>query len=191
MDAPKITVKKVQSFRGRKGIGASADVYLDGVHVGYFLDEANGGEFDFTRVVHMDDKKKDALVKSLIKQLEDYAASLHPVDINADKKFGNKPLMIQPTAVSMMDDVINAELQKKEDAKFAKRMEKQSMKGILYGTKNKYSVWAWKIPLTQLIQTQAGRAVLQTRVNRVQLELKKGESILNAEYLKSLGITIP
>lgn len=193
MKAPIITVKKVSTFQGHDGIGVNADVYIDGVEVGHFYDEARGGEPEFSRTVHMDDKKKDALVKSLLKGLDAYAKSLKPVDLNADRSFGNKPLMVQPTAESLMDDVINAEIQKKEDAKFAKRLEKQSITSILYGTKDRYQGWSWKnTTLAQLVQTPSGKSALQTRVNIIKLELKKknGETILNSEYLKSLGVII-
>ena len=192
MKTPIITVKKVSTFQGHDGIGVNADVYIDGIHVGHFYDEARGGEPEFSRAIHMGDKKKDDLVRSLLKELDAYAKSLKPVDLNADRSFGNKPLMVQPTAESLMDDVINAEIGKKEDAKFTKKLEKQSLKGIVYGSKDRYRVWSWKnLTLAQLLQHPQGKSVLQTRVNIIKLELKKGESILNADYIKSLGITIP
>jgi len=60
------------------------------------------------------------LLSHYLKGLTRHAKSLKPVDLNADRFIvGNKPLMVQPTAESLMDDVINAEIQKKEDAKFA------------------------------------------------------------------------
>ena len=41
----KLTLKNIQSFEGRQGIGISANIYFEGKQCGTFLDEANGGEY--------------------------------------------------------------------------------------------------------------------------------------------------
>jgi hypothetical protein len=191
MKTPVITVKKVSTFQGHDGIGVNADVYIDGIYVGHFYDDAHGGGPEFTRAIYMDDKAKDNLVKSLLFDLDAYAKSLPSKDLNADKSMGQEPMMIQQDDISLMDDIINAELGKKEKAKFARQFEKHSLTGILYGTADHYGRVVFKTPLAQLVQNPSGKAALQTRVNITKLELKKGETILNKEYLKSLGITIP
>tara|TARA_Y100000361_G_C11108324_1_gene316122 strand:+ start:478 stop:1050 length:573 start_codon:yes stop_codon:yes gene_type:complete len=41
----KLKLKNIQTFTGRDGIGASANIYFEGKKCGTFLDEANGGEY--------------------------------------------------------------------------------------------------------------------------------------------------
>jgi hypothetical protein len=181
MQTPNITVKNVKTFQGHDGIGVNADVYVNGVFIGYAHDGAYGGELEFQR--HFDDKSRDKVI-GLIDLVEAYAKSLPEVDLNADRSFSDKPLMVQPTFESLIDDAINADIAKKEEAK----REKKKGRGIMYGVPNApvYNIITWKkknladVPI----------AVLQATVDNVKKRLTSGQVFLNADTLTSLGVKL-
>ena len=41
----RLTLKNIQTFEGRQGVGCSATIYFDNKKCGVFLDEARGGEY--------------------------------------------------------------------------------------------------------------------------------------------------
>jgi hypothetical protein len=81
-----------------------------------------------------------------------------------------------------IDDLVTAELEKKEK----KKMEKQMVNSIMWGKPkgHSYSQVKFKIPLAQVATNR-----LQEIVDKYKKELKEGEVFLNTN-LESLGIKL-
>lgn len=189
MKTPVITVKKVSSFNGHDGIGVNADIYIDGVYVGHFFDSAHGGEPEFNTAYDGGDATVRDKANAKLKELEEYAASLPEVDLNADKSFGNEPLMHKKSDIDLMDDAINKVLTERDD----KKKEKEMLKGILYGNPKvgNYRIVSWKgLDLAQVAARPEGLLTIQTQVNRIKKEMKSWEVFLNADILTKLGVKL-
>ena len=83
---------------------------------------------------------------------------------------------------SVIDDLVTAELEKKEQ----KKLEKKMVDAILWGKPNghSYTQVKFKIPLSKIPLMQ-----LQGVVNKYKTELKEGEQFLNTN-LEELGIKL-
>jgi hypothetical protein len=182
MKTPIITVKKLQTFRGHDGVGVNADIYVDGVLIGYFHDGAYGGEPEFDSI------RDDIRAIAKIKDIETYVKTLPMKDIDPEKIFG-KPMLIKQDIYTLMDDAVNDAIGKKADQK----NDKVKMKAIMYGipSASNYHYISWKgRTLADIVALPNGINLLQTQVDRIKkviLENGKGEIFLNADYLKSLG----
>lgn len=182
-----VTVKKLVTFRTTDMDGVDCDVYINGVNVGQAHDDGMGGELNFWY------DRSNPKIKQLVKELEDYVNALPEVDWNADKLLGAEPFIHKLSVEDFLNDVINAALKEREDKKDARKREKAYLTGIVYGMPNsdRYSMIYWKkLTLADMLMLPGGKDKLQARVNVTKMELKKGEVILNADYLKSLRIVV-
>lgn len=184
MKEPKITVKKVSSFQGHDGVGVNADVYIDGVYAGHFYDDARGGEPDFDLAYSHTDPTVREKAKAKVDALIAFAKEQPQRDINADKRFGDTPMMHQASYIDLMDYAINDALQAKED----KKMDKMKASCLMWGKPNglSYTRIKFSVPLLSALPLP----VLQAQVDKVKKELKEGEVFLNAEHLQSLGVRL-
>lgn len=78
-----------------------------------------------------------------------------------------------------IDEVVN----KKENAKFEKKIQKATETAVVYGVPNSGSFqsigFKGKLKFADLMKTPQGRDAISRLVNRIKGELKKGEVILN------------
>lgn len=171
-----ITVRKLKSMPTMDGVAVYCEVLADGKMIGIAHDEGNGGELNFQPHPQTD------AVRNKIKELEAHISTLPKIDFNKDKIDSDKPLFMQPTLELFIDEAINKELMKKATKKF----DKDCKKGIVCGRNASiYSLVHWtNQTMASLSKLPQGKEVVQSRLDGIK---QKGENILNAEYLRSLG----
>ena len=119
----KITVKKIRTWEGRDGYGASCDVYVEGVLVGNARDDGNGGGlWIYPNYLKNDQKAKElrAKAEAWVKTQPDIVTP-----------WGTFPM---EKLEDYVDNLINEEL----DCKEHKKIEKKFDKAIIYGDKYEF-----------------------------------------------------
>lgn len=176
----KITIKKVKTMDGHEGLAYSGDVYINGVYVGRAINDGNGGEL----CLHFySDKPK---VRELIGDAEIWAKNQPDMVLEYGE---GKTLTFKSNLQEKVDAVFNEYFEQKEKEKLVKAQKVE----IQWGVPNSYGYTRirWKgLTLEQVAQKPQGLLALQTRINTIKRDLKDGEEIFNAEYLRSLGCTV-
>lgn len=177
----KVTIRNLKTMPTHDGLALHCKVFVDGKEIGIAHDDGWGGELDFQ--IH---PNSDA-TRTLIKKLEDYAASLPKINVN--EKFPDmKPLLVQPTMSLLIDFAISDKLNQMEE----RRQKQQLQKGIVYGTSlSNAQILRWKgKTLKDMAAKPDTRFQAQLVINKIKKNLKMGEKILNEEYLRSLGFEV-
>lgn len=146
-----------------------ADVYVNGKKTAYANNDGRGG-CTFYNSYHSPNNDED------LRQAEAYCLSLPKVRVEEyDFEF-------DMNLEHFIDDLVHAELEKKEK----KKMEKQMANSIMWGKPkgHSYSQVKFKVPLAEIPTTR-----LQEVVDKYKKELKEGEVFLNTN-LESLGIKL-
>ena len=176
--------------------GLNADIFIDGKKVAHVYDDAMGGEFDYDVYgsIGKDDKgeyqdsNERIENKKLFAELEAYIKTLPPKESTIKNDDGS--MWMCPVDMDIfIDDIINEIESKKGVAKFKKKMEKDMVKGICWGTSDTYRQRGYKIPLAEIVKKDGGKMIVQKLVRQVKADLKEGEVILNTN-LAELGIAI-
>jgi len=143
-----------------------ADVYVNGKKVAYAKNDGHGGE------TYYHSYSKD---NTLLRKAEEYCLSLPPIKTPYNFE-------IEMNLTNFIDELVEAELKKKDQKKMEKKMEK----AIMWGVPNdyRYSQVTFKVPLAQIPRPQ-----LQMYVDKYKKDFKEGEKFLNTN-LESLGIKI-
>lgn len=163
------------------GLALHCKVFVNGKEIGIAHDDGMGGELDFQMHPNSD------ATRALIKKLEEYAASLPKINVN--ERFPNmKPLYIQPTMQLLIDFAISDKLTELNE----KNRKRQIQKGIVFGQSYDYAqMLAWK---GKTMKDMADNPVLkfqaQLKIGEIKKKLPAGHTILNAEYLQSLGFEV-
>jgi len=160
----------------------TADLAVNGVLVGEANNDGRGGctfysvrTYDAKKQTFLSDSEKERN-RELLKQAETYCLSLPKVRVEEyDFEF-------DMNLEHFIDNLVTAELEKKEK----KKMEKQMVNSIIWGKPkgHSYSQVKFKIPLAQVTTNR-----LQEIVDKYKKELKEGEVFLNTN-LESLGIKL-
>lgn len=165
----KIELKKLKHYErlSEETNAFSADLYADGNFVATCRNDGRGGPIDF-------DNHGIGVDKSLLGLCETYCKSLPPVVFEyGDNQKSELPMNLE----LFVGDLVEESLRSKELLKFRKRMEKDFLKYICYGTETSYRSIGWKnYTIAQLIGTPVGNKMIQTRVDVLK---EKGETILN------------
>ncbi len=142
-----------------------ADVFVNGVKVAHASNDGRGGCTDY---MAYQDKH------SLLKEAEEFCLSLPKVYVE------EYDFEYDMNLEHFIDNLVTAELKKKEN----KKIEKKMLNHIMWGKPKGYSYKQvkFKIPLDKVPN-------LQTYVDKYRKELKAGEVFLNTN-LESLGVTI-
>ncbi len=69
-------------------------------------------------------------------------------------------------------------------------MKKDEKKGVLIGTPHKYSVVGFKTSIPNTFKKWGNVEVMQDYQNIINDALNKGETILNADYLKTWNLKV-
>ena len=181
-----ITVKKFLTFHTTDMDGVNCDVYFDGVKVGQAYDDGMCGELNFQ-------PDYTPQVQKLVKELEDHLLTLPEFDLNADKKYHDTPMMHRTSIEDLINEAIDKALQEKTDKANKKKFEKACLTGVVIGVPkgDHYFTYSWKhVKLADMVKLPMGRNTLQAKVGLAKMELKEGETILNADYLRTLGIRV-
>lgn len=170
----KIVLKKVKTFVGREGMGGfSADLYINGEHVGTVIDQDNGGE-----LLIQDFRESRELVNKAYK----WAATLPKQNL----KIGGEMKSINMTLETLIEDEFQKHLQKLDDLKF----KAISKKAIIWGLPDAraYHVVKWKKhTLATMVENPNGISIINAQLQSIKKIMSPNEIILNADYLRSLG----
>ena len=159
-----------------------ADLVINGVVVGEANNDGRGG-CTFYDAKSYNVKKQEFLPdaerkrnRELIQQAEAYCLSLPKVRVEEYN------FEFDMNLTHFIDDLVTAELEKKEQ----KKLEKKMIDAILWGRPNghSYTLVKFKMPLSKIPLMQ-----LQGVVNKYKTELKEGEQFLNTNF-EELGIKL-
>jgi hypothetical protein len=178
MNVPKIELKKI-SFNERMSDETNcfiADLYIDGKKVGSCNNEGRGGPTDY----HADTSCASGFTRAnieLIAKAEAYCKTLPNVRSEAlDFEY---PQSLE----SVIDELLEAHLKAKDEAKRIKMYDKAICFGVPNG--NSYRQVYWK----GRTLAQIDKINLQRAYNDVKKGLKGGEVILNTN-LVALGVNL-
>jgi hypothetical protein len=146
-----------------------ADVYVNGKKTAYANNDGRGG-CTFYNSYHSPNNDED------LRQAEAYCLSLPKVRVE------EYDFEYDMNLEHFIDDLVHAELEKKEKKKFEKQMVNSIMWGKPKG--HSYSQVKFKVPLAEIPTTR-----LQEVVDKYKKELKEGDVFLNTN-LESLGIKL-
>jgi len=147
-----------------------ADLYVNGKKVAYAYNDGRGG-CTFYREYSKD-------LSLLLKQAEDYCKTL-PSKFST---YGEKTIEIKSNLEHWIDEIVYGISNKKEAEKFKKKLQKDMLKGICYGSDNGYKILSWKgYTLEQLLNRNEGRIVIKKNLQEL---INRGETILNTNLPK-------
>jgi hypothetical protein len=161
-----------------------ADLAINGVIVGEAKNDGRGGctfysakSYDVKKQAFLSDEIRQQY-RNTIKQAEEFCSSLPKEKYD----YGLGEMELAQSLESVIDDLVTAELKKKEQ----KKLEKKMVDTILWGKPNGYSYTQvkFKLPLSKIPLIQ-----LQGVVNKYKAQLKEGEEFLNTN-LEALGIKL-
>lgn len=182
-----IQLKKIKTMNGHEGIAFSADVYINGKCAAYAVDDGNGGEID----VHPYPNYRD-----LVDQAEAWAKTLpDKVVPSLSDRDKDKSFTVKMNLTEIIEDRFMDYLQAKEEKANAKKWTT----GYAWGAPNAGMYTFLRLGAKQsfdslLAETnphkETNRKIIQSRIDVIKKQLKVGEVILNANYLRSLGFTV-
>lgn len=141
-----------------------ADLFVNGIKAGYASNDGRGGSTDYNCYPGKLGEIRDA---------EEYCNSLPDVSFS----YGDKVVTYKMNLEHFIDDEIDKYVKKKEDEQFEKRLKKDMLKGIVYGTKNNYKIVSWKgYTIESLLNNPNGKITLIHKVKELR---RNGETILN------------
>lgn len=143
-----------------------ADVYVDGVKTAYAHNDGHGGCTDYFPYEGKND---------LLKKAETHAESLPSTFFREMELKSNLEFVI--------DTLLEAEVNKKENVKTEKKILKLSENHIVWGVPNgnSYHKIAFKgrPKFSDLMKLKGGKEAIDKLLNRIKSELQKGEVIFN------------
>jgi len=180
----KIELKNIQHSPSlsRETEAFTANLYINDVHAGFTENHGHGGNTNYTA--------KNDEGRKLIADAEQYCKGLPPKEYES---FGDKHTL-NVDLESFIDDLLYNHLSLKEQARFNKKIEKQTENGVVFGIPGQsFSAIVYKIPLRTLLAQPTGTENLKKNIiNTVLPELKDGKMILNTnipeKILKEAGL---
>lgn len=177
MNKPNVQLKKVKTFVGMDGYGLNADVYINGVHCYFVLDEGSGGEMDFTNQARLtNDPAKRKLIEDNCKLLDDYIATLPPDVSTINGKTYTMKVDLEFFINKLVDEMETEKLRKKQE----KKMLKLYQTAIVIGKPNdtKYRYINFKQPLSAIPMSKLVFYVAKL----INDECHDGVKILNTNF---------
>jgi len=154
---------KVSLSQSEETTAFTADIYIDGKNAGYAKNDGHGG---CTLIGSYDSKGRE-----LLESAEAYCATL-PAKVVEGLK-GSFKVDLE----SFVDDLLYEYLNAKEEARIAKKLAKDMIKGVCYKTEMGYIIQDFKgYTLAQLMTIPNGVAAVIKLVKRLKSE---GKEILN------------
>lgn len=165
----------------------TADIFVNGIKAGYAKNNGIGGCTDYH---HNQGKKFTSggfefdTNQELIRKAEEFCLTLPP--IKYPEGDGMRAFEIPMNLENMIDDLLEAEIKKKGEAKFKKALEKKQVNTIMWGVPNgnRYMQVGFKVPLDKIPVLQ-----LQVYVNKYKKDFKAGDVFLNTN-LEKLGVKL-
>jgi hypothetical protein len=171
-----LTIKNIKTFEGHDTMpGFNATVYIDGKKAFHAYEPASGGCMEYRAA---DGKSNYREAADLVQELE------AKLEARPEYKthFGNKDHMFKDS----LDCVISALV---SDWEWQKVIKRSQGRGILIEVDRGFSTIKFKAgTLTALLKKYPKESVAMMAQAAVTRELKAGKTILNLEYLKTLGV---
>jgi len=168
----KIELKKISVYErlSEETTAFNAEIYADGVNIGYAKNDGQGG----CTWYHAHEGKQD-----LMKKAEEYAKSLPPMKFKLYE--GGQEHSIDMNMEHLIDNLLTEYLTERDNKKFFKKREKDMINNIVFGNPNelRYRLIGWKVSLDVIRGMNNGEAKIKEVIARVKGELKEGEKILN------------
>lgn len=187
----KIELKKIKisEHMSEETTAFTAEIYINGVNAGYAKNDGHGGNTDY-RSHYDEDKRKNDLNRELIAMAERHCLSLPPIKYSSPFSKSGIGTM-EMNLENFIDELISAELKKKDEAKLNKKIQKLCEKALVYGLKggDSYRIMDFKRPLKDIAFTNVGKETIQRHYDVAKAGLKKGEVFFNTN-LKELGIKL-
>ena len=142
-----------------------ADLYVNGKKCAYADNDGRGG-CTFYREYSRE-------LRPLLEQAEAYCKTLPSKFIT----YGERSIEIKSTLEHWIDELVCDMSNKKEEVKHKKKLEKDMLRGICYGSENEYKVLHWKgYTLEQLLNRNDGREHVTKKIKEL---VEQGQKILN------------
>jgi len=149
---------KIYEAMSEETIAFTADVFIEGKKVAYAKNDGHGGS---TYYHSYPNANRDILAAA-----EKYCEGL-PKD-----KHG-----FSQSLESVIDEWVYRVYNEKENAKHQKKLEKNCLKGICFGTPDSYQIFSWTgWELKDLLTTLYGRSIIKEKIKQLKSE---GQQILN------------
>lgn len=175
---------KYSQFLSRETEAFTSNLYINNVHAGIAENEGHGGP---THYYHINDKGRE-----LIKLAEAFCLELPAKVYPASKVMG--VFALDMNLEHYIDDLLESHLQKKEQAKFDKKLNKTMEKAIMYGIPGEsFQGIGYKSTITELLATEKGVELIKNTIAKDILKnLKDGNIVLNTNIpeviLKDAGL---
>lgn len=171
-----ITLKNIKTFNGHDGIGIDAIVCVNGKPVARLFDSARGGCYEYQPLGK--DYPKDTWAK--IAEIEKLVSSYPETEFS----LGSSKFMMKPT----LDAVCDALADEHEMQKTIKKGEK---KGLVLKRGDDISIVTFKAgTIDGMLKKYSREQVLGLLKTTCEKYIANGETILNLEYIKSLGVEL-
>lgn len=166
-----IKLKNLKIYNGlsEETIAFTSDVYINGKKVAYAKNDGQGGSTWYSPYPDAD--------RTLLASAETYCKELPP----EKSTFGDKTFEIPQSLESVIDEWVYRVYNEKEILKAQKKLEKNMIKGLCFGTLDEYSIVSWKgVTIPQMMKTFVGREKIKSTI--IEFE-KKGKKVLNTNIL--------
>lgn len=168
----KIELKNLKIYDGmsEETIAFTSDVYVNGKKLAYAKNDGRGG----CTYYHPYDRE----LRGVLEQAEAYCKTLP----STFSTYGEKTIEIKSTLEKFIDDIVYKKYNDNVVAKNKKKLVKDMLKGICYGSENGYKILSWKgYTLEQLLNRNEGRVVIRKKIEEL---VNRGETILNTNLPK-------
>jgi hypothetical protein len=147
-----------------------ADIFVNGKKAGYCKNDGRGGSTWYGSY--------DVRGRGLIALAEAWAKEQKPTYF----VMGDKGYTIDANLEHWIDEQVNQFIEKKENEKFAKKLEKNMLANICYGSNTSYKMVGWRgVTIEQLLNRNDGRETLKKKIEEL---VNQGEIILNTNLPK-------
>lgn len=170
----KIELKKIKIslHLSEETTAFTADIFVNGINAGYAKNTGQGGCTDY----HHNPSPE---CRVLIQQAETHCLKMPPI------QYGN--LTIKMNLEEYIDNIINEELTKRDNAAFEKKLQKKFADHIIWGNKNKKDSYSQiKLPKPLSVYTVES---IQKTIDHYKAGFKPGETFWNTN-LESRGIKL-
>jgi hypothetical protein len=177
----KLSLKNIKTFNGHDGmVGFNADLYIDNKKTLHVFDDSYGGSIQYTPVTNKQTYKE---VYNIQDNLNEQLKQFPKIKI----QLSTRVMEVQEN----LDGICTALISEWE---WNKKIKRDQHKGLLIELEsgNGYNIIAWKKYGT--IIDMINKFGLQPTINLIEMsiqkQLKENKSILNKDYLISLGIKL-
>lgn len=160
---------KVNMYFSRETNNFVADIYVDGVKVGYAENDGCGGCTYYNSYPN----KRDVL-----REAETYLLTL------PSTYYPEYDLTLESNMEHFIDNEIDKIILKKETERLQKKLQKDMLKGLCYGSSTSYSLVTWKnYTFEQLLKTPVGQKAIENKVKEL---VERGETVLNTNIPQNI-----